>query len=153
MIDTPSDEAHFTGPHRFTQDRWISCAPFEKLLHMEIVEAAAGRAILRMPFLVDLAQGAGLMHGGALVGLADTAVVMAIKSILAPQTHFATVKMQTTFRRPVRQGVVTASAHVNAVRERLLEGRAVVCDQEERRVLEFEATFKIARDTRIRALP
>ena len=153
LIDTPPDEAHFTGPHRFAQDRWISCAPFEKLLHMEIVEAADGRAILRMPFLVDLAQGAGLMHGGALVALADTAVVMAIKSIVAPQTHFATVKMQTTFHRPVRQGVVTARARVNAVRERLLEGRALVYDQKERRVLVFEAAFKIARDTRIRTFP
>ncbi len=142
-----------TGPHRFRMGPWISCAPFEKLLHMEIVEAAAGRAILRMPFLVDLAQGAGLMHGGALVGLADTAVVMAIKSIVAPQTHFATVKMQANFRRPVRQGVVTARARVNAVRERWLEGRALVCDQEERTVLAFEATFKIARDTRIRITP
>nr|MBL0716281.1 PaaI family thioesterase [Desulfobacterales bacterium] len=76
-------------------DKWISCAPFEKLLHIEIIEAADGKAVLQMPFLIDFAQGAGLMHGGALVSLADTAVVMAIKSIVPPQTHFATVALKT----------------------------------------------------------
>ena len=73
----------YTGPHTFDMEGWISCAPFERLLHMEIVEASDGRATLTMPFLIDFAQGAGLLHGGALVSLADTAVVMAIKS-LAP---------------------------------------------------------------------
>ena len=55
-----------TGPHRFTMDGRIACAPFEKLLHIDIVEAADGKAILTMPFLVSFAQGAGLMYGGAL---------------------------------------------------------------------------------------
>jgi acyl-CoA thioesterase len=74
----------FTGPHRFPMEAWISYAPFERLLHMAIIEAAEGRATLKMPFLLDFAQGAGLLHGGALVSLADTAVVMAIKSLLPP---------------------------------------------------------------------
>ena len=75
-----------TGPHRFTMKGWISCAPFERLLQMEIVEAEQGRSVLKMPFLIDFAQGGGLMHGGALVSLADTAVVMAIKSIVPPKS-------------------------------------------------------------------
>ncbi len=61
-------------------ESWISRAPFERLLHMEIVAAADGAATLTMPFLIDFAQGAGLLHGGALVSLADTAVAMAIKT-------------------------------------------------------------------------
>ncbi len=139
-----------TGPHRFQMDRWISCAPFEKLLHIDIIEAADGRALLRMPFRIEFAQGAGLMHGGALVSLADTAVVMAIKSILPPRTHFATVSMAAEYRRPVREGIITARAQVAASGDRKLEGRARVCDQRERPVLDFRATFKIAREARIR---
>jgi uncharacterized protein (TIGR00369 family) len=129
---------------------WIGCAPFEDLLHIEIVEAAEGRARLQMPFLVDFAQGAGLMHGGALVSLADTAVVMAIKSIVAPGTHFATVRMTTDFLRPVREGLVTARAQVISVEGRILEGRARVRDHRDQEVLEFRARFKIAREARIR---
>lgn len=139
-----------TGPHHFQMDQWISCAPFEKLLHIEIIEAAEGRSVLQMPFLIDYAQGAGLMHGGALVALADTAVVMAIKTIVAPQTHFATVAMETCYRRPVTQGIVTARAQIAGIKNRTLDGQARVVDMQERTVLEFSATFKIARDARIR---
>ncbi len=147
---TPSVPPNPTGPHRLKMDRWISCAPFEKLLNMEIIEAADGRAILRMPFLIEFAQGAGLMHGGALVGLADTAVVMAIKSIIPPQTHFATVAMTTKYLRPVKKGVIEARAQVAAVGDRTLEGQAKIYDHLERPVLDFDATFKIARDAQIR---
>ncbi len=139
-----------TGPHHFRMGPWISCAPFEKLLQIDIIEAADGRAVLKMPFLLDFAEGAGLMHGGALVGLADTAVVMAIKSILAPQTHFATVSMAAEYLRPVREGIIESHAQVASVKDRMLEGQAQVFDQHQKQVLDFRATFKIARDARIR---
>jgi acyl-CoA thioesterase len=138
-----------TGPHHFQMPAWISCAPFERLLGMEIIEAAEGRAVLRMPFLIDYAQGAGLMHGGALVSLADTAVVMAIKSIIAPQSHFATIALETKFLLPVKKGVVTAKAGLHSMEDRLLQGRAAVYDEQGRTVMTFSATFKIARDTHI----
>jgi acyl-CoA thioesterase len=137
-----------TGPHRFTLEAWISCAPFERLLHMEIVEAAEGRAVLTMPFLIDFAQGAGLLHGGALVSLADTAVVMAIKSILPPSTHFATTALETRFIRPVRHGAVTARAQTIAESDRIFHGNATIFDDRTRPVLEFSSTFKIARNPR-----
>jgi acyl-CoA thioesterase len=144
--------AQDTGPHQFQMEGWISCAPFERLLRIEIVAAADGRATLRMPFLVDFAQGAGLMHGGALVSLADTAVVMAIKSILPPQTHFATTALEAKFLRPVTQGIVTAEAQVVSQEERTLQGQAVIYDEEQRPVLEFTSTFKVARDSNIKGV-
>jgi len=141
-----------TGPHKFEMKGWISCAPFEHLLHMQIVEASQGRATLTMPFLIDFAQGAGLMHGGALVSLADTAVVMAIKSIVAPQTHFATISMQAKFLYPIKEGVVTARAKVLGREGKILKGRAIVYNEDERPVLEFSSTFKIAEDAVIRGI-
>ena len=141
-----------TGPHRFHMEAWISCAPFERLLQMEIAEAKDGRATLTMPFLLDFAQGAGLMHGGALVSLADTAVVMAIKSLLPPQTHFATLSMETKFLRPVKQGTVTARAEVTNRNGEWLQGRATLFDESEREVLAFQSTFKVAQDPKIRSV-
>jgi acyl-CoA thioesterase len=146
-MNTPS-----TGPHRFEMDGWITCAPFECLLHMEIVEASGGQAILKMPFLIDYAQGGGLMHGGALLSLADTAVVMAIKSLIPAQSHFATVLCEAKFLLPVKQGIVTAKAKVVARKGRTLKGQATVSDAEERAVMEFSSTFKIARDTAIKGV-
>lgn len=136
-----------TGPHHFEMESWISPAPFERLLNMDILEASEGRAVLTMPFLLDFSQGAGLMHGGALVSLADTAVAMAVKSLVPPQTHFATISLETKFLRPVKQGMVTAKAEVFSQEGRTLEGRAVVYDEGEKATLEFASTFKIARNS------
>jgi uncharacterized protein (TIGR00369 family) len=144
--------AQATGPHKFEMTDWISCAPYEKLLNMTIADAADGKARLTMPFLVDYAQGAGLLHGGALVSLADTAVVMAIKSIISPMSHFATIELGCRFILPVKKGIVTAEAEVLSKEGRQLKGRATVYDEEGRVVLEFWSTFKIARDARIRAI-
>ena len=135
-----------TGPHQFTMEGWIHCAPLERLLSMEIVEAVDGRATLTMPFFVELAQGAGIMHGGALVSLADTAVVMAIKSLVSPQTHFATVSLESKFLYPVKQGTVTAKAEIIKHEGRMIQGQATVYNDEARPVLEFASTFKVAKD-------
>jgi len=141
-----------TGPHEFEMTEWISCAPYERLLNMTIVDARDGRAKLTMPFLIDYAQGAGLLHGGALVSLADTSVVMAIKSIIAPLSHFATTELECRFLLPVKKGIVTAEAEVVSRQGRQLKGKAILYDEEGRAVLEFRSTFKIARDARIRAI-
>ena len=141
-----------TGPHQFRMESWISCAPFERLLHITIAQAEDGHATLTMPFLIDFAQGGGLLHGGALVSLADTAVVMAIKSLLPPQTHFATIALETKFLYPVRQGIVTARARVENRSGRILEGKATLYDETERPVIDFSSTFKIAKDALIRGV-
>jgi len=139
-----------TGPHSFQMPGWISCAPFEKLLNISIIEASEGHAVLTMPFLIDYAQGAGLMHGGALVSLADTAVVMAIKSLLDPQTHFATIALDARYLLPVKQGVITAKARIIGKEDRIIKGHAILSDEGNRPVMEFNSTFKIAKDAKIK---
>lgn len=135
-----------TGPHDIQMDKWIECAPFERLLKMEIVNAADGRAILRMPFVSEFSQGAGLMHGGALVSLADTAMIMAIKSLVAPETHFNTTEIQCKFISPVRQGTVIAKAKVLKPMGSVLYGSATVFDDRERPVLDFTCVFRVKKD-------
>lgn len=139
-----------TGPHRFNMPAWISCAPFEQLLGIEILNAEGGKALLRMPFTKPLAQGAGLMHGGALVSLADTAVVMAIKSIVAPGTHFATIALESQFFHPVKQGVVRARATIAEQKGATLKGQCDILDVKDRTVMTFTSVFKIANDPLIK---
>ena len=140
----------FTGPHQIEMESWISCAPYERLLHMKIVEAVDGKAILTMPFLMHFAQGAGLMHGGALISLADTALVMAIKSILPPYTHFATTHVEARYLKSVKQGNVTAQAKLTGRQDRVITGEVSLYNESEEPVLTFTAQFKIARDARLK---
>jgi len=136
-----------TGPHRFEMGKGICCAPFERLLNITIVEARSGKATLTMPFFIDYAQGAGLMHGGALVSLADTAVAVAIKSVVEPLSHFATISLESRFLFPVRKGIVTAKAEIVSREGRRLEGKATLYDEEGRTVMEFCSTFKLSKDS------
>jgi uncharacterized protein (TIGR00369 family) len=131
-------------------DSWISCAPFEKLLNMDIVKAKNGKAVLKMPFLLEYAQGAALMHGGALVALADTSVVMAIKSILEPNSHFATIKLESEFLYPVKKGIVTAYAEVSkGNNERFFLGKSEIFNEEQKKVMQFTSIFKLAKSAAI----
>jgi acyl-CoA thioesterase len=141
-----SVRASLTGPHTIAARPWIDPAHFGRLLHIKIVASRDGTAVLTMPFLIDFAQGSGLMHGGALVSLADTAVVMAIKSLVPPGTRFATTSIETKFLFPVRSGVVTARARVTAKRQNRFYGRATLLNQDKRTVMEFRATFRMAKD-------
>lgn len=143
--DLSKDARFSTGPHTIDSSEWIDTAPFGRLLHMEILETHNGTAVLSMPFLFDFAQGSGLMHGGALVSLADTAAVMAIKSLVPPGTHFATVSLKAIFLYPVKRGIVTAKARVTSRRKNRLYGLVTIFNQEDHPILEFRACFKIRR--------
>ena len=127
----------------FELPAWIACAPFEEYLGMRIEETGEGRAILTMPFKVKLAQGKGLMHGGAVTALADTAVAMAIKSLLPEDSHFATVALDLKFHAPVRGGTVRAEARVTERDERNIRGEAEVFDEHGVKVATFTSHFKI----------
>lgn len=129
----------------FQLPEWIALAPFEKFLGMRIDEAAQGRAVLSMPFRVALCQGVGLMHGGAVVALADTALAIAIKTLLAEGTHFATIGMGLEFHAPVRWGTLTAIATVRDRKERDIRGEVELITEEGIRAATFTATFRVKR--------
>ena len=130
---------------QFRLDGWIATAPFESLCGLEIREAAQGRAVLRMPFRVKLAQGGGLLHGGALTTLADTAVAMAIKSLVPEGTRFVTTELSLTFHAPVTRGTVEARAEVKRFEGREIEGAAEVFDQGGTLAATFHSRFRLAR--------
>jgi acyl-CoA thioesterase len=133
------------APLPFELPAWIACAPFEEFLGMRIEEAAEGRAVLAMPFKVKLAQGKGLMHGGAVTALADTAVAMAIKSLLPEETNFVTTELALKFHAPIHGGTVRAVAKATREDERTLKGIAEVFDGNGVKAATFTSVFKVKR--------
>lgn len=133
------------GVPPFELPEWIACAPFEEYLGIHIEEASAGRAVLSMPFLVKLAQGKGLLHGGAVTSLADTAVAMAIKTVLPEGSHFATTELSLAFHAPVRSGTVRAVATIIERDERTIRGMAEVFDDSGIKTATFHSTFRVRR--------
>lgn len=131
------------APLPFHLPGWIALAPFETYLGMTIDEAADGRAVLSMPFCVAHCQGAGLMHGGAITSLADTALAIAIKTILPEGTHFATVEMSLSFKSPVRWGTVRGIAEVTDRGERDITGTVAIVNEDGITAATFQARFRV----------
>ena len=136
------------APLPFTLDGWVDLAPYERTLGMTIQSFGEGNATLTMPFTVKLAQGKGILHGGAITSLADTAAAIAIKTLLPEETHFATVSLETRFLAPVSRGVVTACAGAGPAEEknRTFRANVTIRDQDGKDVANFSSVFKVAKN-------
>jgi len=134
------------APLPFALPEWIALAPFEEYLGMCIDETAEGRATLSMPFRAVHCQGAGLMHGGAVVSLADTALAIAIKTLLPEGTHFATIDMSLQFHAPVRWGTVRAVAAVTDRSDKDIRGEVAVLTEDGIKAATFRAIFRIRKE-------
>lgn len=131
------------APLPFTLPQWIALAPFEELLGMQIDETGAGKATLSLPFFASHCQGMGLMHGGAIVALADTALAIAIKTVLPKGTHFATIDMNLKFHAPVRWGRVLAQARVTERSGRDITGEVGIFTEDGVKAATFQAVFRV----------
>jgi acyl-CoA thioesterase len=86
--------------------------PIWNLLGIEVVETRDGYAKLIMPFSEKLTQAYGIVHGGAVFTLADSAVAVSVASLVKPNRKFVTVEMKINFLEPIREGIIEATAVV-----------------------------------------
>jgi uncharacterized protein (TIGR00369 family) len=75
-------------------------------------DAAAGRATLQMKVQPRHMQVHGVVHGGVLASLADTAGGLALYLALPRGSRAATVEMKINFLEPVQSGTVFAEARI-----------------------------------------
>ena len=98
---------------------------FPKMLGIEIDEVQEGRARLSLEVRKDLLQLHGVMHGGAIASLIDTAVAFAIVGASEPDDRFTTVEMKVNYLSAIREGRVIADARL------IRDGRRIIvaeCD-------------------------
>ena len=62
----------------------LSTVPYAKLLGIELEEITPGTATLSLRVRRELTQNHGVVHGGAIASLVDTATAFAIISLLEP---------------------------------------------------------------------
>jgi 1,4-dihydroxy-2-naphthoyl-CoA hydrolase len=100
---------------------WQDAMPFGGLLGIEAVGASPEEVRLRLAWRADLCTAGGLMHGGALMALADSAGgVCAFLNLPDGAAGTATIQSSTSFLRPVRDG------YVEEIRSPLSVGRNVI---------------------------
>jgi acyl-CoA thioesterase len=108
----------------------IDTVPFARLLGIEIDEVSSGTATLGLTIRKQLTQNHGVVHGGAIASLIDTATAFAIISLLAPGERVTTVDLAISYLRPLTEGRVTAVARVLRSGKRLFVVSAEVLDKD-----------------------
>jgi uncharacterized protein (TIGR00369 family) len=93
---------------------------YARLLGLEFVGAERGAATFALEVREELTRMGGILHGGALASLVDTASAFAVLTVLEAGAQTVTVDLTLHFLRPVSQGLIKARAHV------LRAGRRVV---------------------------
>ena len=105
---------------------------FPKMLGFEIDSIEPGRAVLSVEVRRELLQLQGVMHGGAIASLIDTAVAFAIVSVSQPQDRFTTVEMKVNYLSAIRDGRVTAEARLIRDGRRIIVADCDVFDAQKR---------------------
>jgi|SRR6185437_867776 uncharacterized protein (TIGR00369 family) len=91
-------------------DALVALMPFVRHLGIALDEASADRVVARLEWAPELCTTAGLMHGGVLMSLADTAGALVTYLGLPEGATTATITSTSQLFRPVTSGTVRAVA-------------------------------------------
>ena len=90
----------------------VAAMPFAAQLGMTVSTASAEGVVAHLGWRPELCTAGGLLHGGALMTLADSTGALCAFLGLPDGASTATTSSHTTLIRPVRSGTVTATATV-----------------------------------------
>jgi uncharacterized protein (TIGR00369 family) len=106
----------------------LESVPFAKLIGIELDEVDSGAATLAFDIRDELKQNNGVVHGGAIASLIDTATAFAIISVLPPDEQATTVDLAISYLRPLTKGRARAVAKVLRTGKRLITVSADLFD-------------------------
>jgi len=115
--------------------------PYARLLGIEFEDATRGAATVSMRARPELERFGGIMHGGALASLVDTASAFAVISTLEPGAQTVTVDLTLHYLRPVKGGKLIARARVLRAGRRLASVSVEVSDESGALVLAALTTY------------
>lgn len=94
--------------------------PFAHLIGLEIVDIERGTATFQLPVRDELKQNKGLVHGGVIASLIDTAAAFAAVTLLETDQSTTTIDLTIQYLRPLTEGSATARARVLRAGRRVL---------------------------------
>jgi uncharacterized protein (TIGR00369 family) len=127
--------------YRQIRQRILERNHFTNLLGIEIDHVDKDGALLGVEVKKDLLNVQGVMHGGAIASLVDTAVAIAIAGASETDLKFTTVEMKINYLSPVSQGRVRASARLIRNGRRIIVAECDVLDWKEKLVAKGLVTY------------
>jgi len=90
----------------------FASVPYAKLLGLELGEISRGEVSIHLEVRDELRQNQGVVHGGAVASLIDTAAAFAVLTQLELNERVTTTDLTIHYLRPVRAGRLTATARI-----------------------------------------
>jgi uncharacterized protein (TIGR00369 family) len=101
--------------------------PYWQTLGLELVEAEPGRAVFAANVRPELMQN-GVLHGGVLASIADSACAVAAISRVYPNNYATTINLQLSYLKPVLEGRFKAVGRCLKAGKNVLFSEAQVFD-------------------------
>jgi uncharacterized protein (TIGR00369 family) len=90
----------------------FASVPYAKFLGLELGDVTEGQVSVHLPLRDELLQNLGVVHGGAVASLIDTASAFAVLSQIEVQERVTTTDLTIHYLRPATSGRLTATARV-----------------------------------------
>jgi 1,4-dihydroxy-2-naphthoyl-CoA hydrolase len=124
----------------------LETVPFAATLGIELRSAVAEEVQAVLAWRAELCTVAGVMHGGALMSLADTAGAVCAFLNLPPGAATTTIESKTNFLRAVREGEVRAVARPLHVGRRIIVVQTDLLDDGGKRIAQTTQTQAVLTD-------
>ena len=119
----------------------FASVPYAKFLGLELGAMKPGEASLHLEVRDELRQNQGVVHGGAVASLIDTASAFAVVTQLEPHERVTTTDLTIHYLRPVTAGRLTATARTVRAGRRLFVLSVEVMDDRQRMVATAVTTY------------
>ena len=107
-----------------------SIVPYWQTLGLELMEVEPGHAVFTAEVRPQLMQN-GVLHGGVLASIADSACAVAAISRVYPASYATTINLQLSYLKPVVDGRFRAVGKCIRAGKNVLFSEAQVFDQKE----------------------
>jgi uncharacterized protein (TIGR00369 family) len=119
----------------------FASVPYAKFLGLELGEMKPGEASLHLEVRDELRQNQGVVHGGAVASLIDTASAFAVVTQLEPDERVTTTDLTIHYLRPVTSGRLTATARTVRAGRRLFVLSVEVMDDQQKLIATAVTTY------------
>ncbi len=121
-----------TDDQRRRVERMRDAVPFLKLLGIEVESVGPGAATLLLPVREELTRNDGIIHGGAVASVIDSAFAVAIIPLLAENERTVTVDLTIHYLRPLSGGAARTNARVVRAGRRVITVSAELFDENDK---------------------
>jgi uncharacterized protein (TIGR00369 family) len=136
-------DAKLSSKRNTMEQKPIEPAPYAIHLGIEILEKTEGFARLRLPYRRELTNPAGKIHGGVIASVADTAMAVAVSSVLGGAGRHSTARLEIKYKTPVIDSELIAEGRVTQQKKKLFWGEAVLTNGNGQVVATATGTFMI----------